>query len=256
VAYTLRTRGPMIPGLDRFLGCSAANRSALFLVVAHLATGMSGCGGSSGTDGVNDSLAGPGGAGSAGSAGVAGSSVGTGGTGGASGATSGMGGASSGTAGTGGSNPGADCEQGASFDIRVADGHDPAALCIGCQPVVTFTSSTGVTFDRGSCGDTTCESCRTGACASGQCRAQTFPADGTFITWSGRHYEQDSCGGGTACKRQSCAPAGTYTVNVCAPRTSSVNVSTCSADHLRPPVCTEVQFQLPSMEPVLVELRP
>jgi hypothetical protein len=226
--------------------------------VAWVVLVLAACG--NGSTGDDPSAAGGGeNAGAAGSA-ANDASGGSSANGGASGTHAGGGtaGSAAQTASGGSAGTASACAAGtATFAVRYASEADTTSLCVaGCGLDVTFLTLSGTRMSPyQNCTTAYCASCQAFACPGIYCEPFPLRSEGEALTWDGSHWTLDTCGEATTCQRGVCVEPGRYVIRVCVPRSNGTTEYSCEPSG-EPPVCSEVEFDLPSSEPTIVELAP
>jgi hypothetical protein len=89
-----------------------------------------------------------------------------------------------------------------------------------------------------------CGSCEPVACSKDCAVPSPLGDDGAMVSWNGTYYPSGTCGAGTACFDQACAPPGDYVATFCAyaeaPDSSAFECTGASA-----PTCVETPFVWP-----------
>ncbi len=110
------------------------------------------------------------------------------------------------------------------LDIRPADGGASLGLDMTCE--------------------TQCSDCQPVACTNLCVAAERLGDGGARTTWDGTYLTSSTCGAGTACVAEACAPAGNYVARFCGYAESS-DASTFGCTGSSTPTCTETPFPWP-----------
>jgi hypothetical protein len=92
--------------------------------------------------------------------------------------------------------------------------------------------------------ETRCSDCQPVACNNLCIAAERLGDGGARTTWDGTFLTSSTCGSGTACVAEACAPAGNYVARFCGYAESS-DASTFGCTGSSTPTCTETPFPWP-----------
>lgn len=107
------------------------------------------------------------------------------------------------------------------------------------------------------CGYTPCSTCEPPACVGAACLPTSREVNNESIRWDGAYQEPGSCGADVSCHSPRFASAGRYLARMCATPGQVVegepdaNGETATCASSGPIECVDVQFDLPSAEPVI-----
>jgi hypothetical protein len=134
------------------------------------------------------------------------------------------------------------------FEIQAAPG-STTAYCLGA-PGSCSSNWLGIRLAGGTdlglsmiC-EADCHDCQPVACAN-LCAVTARLGDGGAQTsWDGNYFASSTCGAGTACVNEACAPAGNYVASFCGYATSA-DASAFECIGSSSPTCTDVPFMWP-----------
>jgi hypothetical protein len=135
------------------------------------------------------------------------------------------------------------------FEIQAAPGAK-TAYCLGAPGSCSsnwlgIRPAGGTYFGIDMPCETNCSACQPIACTNLCAAASRLGDGGAQSGWDGTYFASSTCGAGTACVNEVCAPAGSYIASFCGYATSAdASAFGCTAGSSTP-TCTEVPFVWP-----------
>jgi hypothetical protein len=151
-------------------------------------------------------------------------------------------------------------ENGVTFRMAAwrPEGGEPNDLCHCAGGWLTIKSAGGEPVDRWGYCKRDCNDCSSRLCPPIiACIPSDLPHDGATQSWTGAYFVAGACTNGMECAQQTCAPTGSkWIATMCAlPGTKSDASSLCMRNG-DDPVCVDVPFEYPSLDPVEGIIRP
>jgi hypothetical protein len=135
------------------------------------------------------------------------------------------------------------------FEIQAAPG-STTTYCLGAPGSCSSTwlgirPASGTDLGLGMTCEADCRNCQPIACSNLCAAAARLGDGGAQTSWDGNYFASSTCGAGTACLNEVCAPAGNYVASFCGFATSADAAAFACIGSSQTPTCTEVPFTWP-----------